>query len=56
MFADLNIDTEKLKELTQQAARYEKVRRMDVVTFRDLSNQATTYEEFDAMVDAYEAV
>lgn len=56
MFADLNADTEEIKRTQQNAARYEKVRRMDVVTFRDLSNQATTYEEFDAMVDAYEAI
>lgn len=35
------------------AERYAKIRRMDVVTFRDLSNKATTYEEFDALVDAY---
>jgi Fe-S-cluster formation regulator IscX/YfhJ len=36
------------------AERYEKVRRMDVITFRDISNSVTTYEEFDEKVDAYE--
>jgi hypothetical protein len=57
-FAEL-LDKDKFSDeawsdLELQAARYAKVRRMDVITFRDISNSVTTYEEFDEKVDAYE--
>ncbi len=35
------------------AARYAKVRRMDVREFQAISNAALSYDDFDAAVDAW---
>jgi hypothetical protein len=56
-FSELAASPEAIQDLQQRllnAERYAKVRRMDVITFRDISNSVTTYEEFDEKVDAYE--